>query len=42
MGYLLLDTIESSGTDEEDLLGVDLDHRLIGMLTSALRWDVDD
>ena len=42
MSDLALDTIEGTGADEEDLLGVYLDHLLVGVLTSALRGDVDD
>ena len=33
----LIESFESSTTDEEDILGIDLDQFLLGMLTSALR-----
>ena len=42
MSDLALDPIEGTSTDEEDLLGIDLDHLLIGVLASTLRGDIDD
>ena len=42
VGDLALNAIECSCADEENLLGVDLDHLLIGVLASALRGDVHD
>ena len=42
MSDLTLDPIKGSGADEEDLLGIDLDHLLIGVLASTLRGDIDD
>jgi ATP-dependent clp protease ATP-binding subunit (fragment) len=42
MSDLTLNTIKGSCTDEEDLLGIDLNHLLIWMLTTSLRGDVHD
>ena len=37
-----LDAVEGACTDEEDLLCIDLDKLLLGMLATTIRGDVDD
>ena len=42
MSDLTLNTIKGTCTDEEDLLGIYLNHLLVWMLTTTLRGDVHD
>ena len=41
LGDLALDAVESSAADEEDVLRIHVDVLLVGMLTPALRRDID-
>lgn len=41
LGNFLLNAVESSTADEEDIVGIDMDILLVGVLTAALRRNVN-